>query len=150
MSVRMALAKLCACTCGGALIGTGAMQVSETPKPQKQIASKVQKKKARKRYAVRCVTKRTAANKRLPMCKRTRYVKAKKRAATRYAAVKTIKRPRRVVTTRTVTQGMMPRTVVSTAPRAIPMPPTPHCAAPLREAPGPRRTGSSSAMVRKI
>lgn len=31
-----------------------------------------------------------------------------------------------------------------------PMPPTPHCAAPLREAPGPRRTGSSSAMVRKI
>ena len=31
MSVRMALAKLCACTCGGALIGGGAVHVSEAP-----------------------------------------------------------------------------------------------------------------------
>ena len=31
MSVRMALAKLCACTCGGALIGGGAMQVADAP-----------------------------------------------------------------------------------------------------------------------
>src|SRR4051812_17788560 len=31
MSVRMALAKLCACTCGGAIIGGGAMHVAENP-----------------------------------------------------------------------------------------------------------------------
>ena len=31
MSVRMALAKLCACTCGGAVIGGGAMHVAENP-----------------------------------------------------------------------------------------------------------------------
>lgn len=29
MSVRMALAKLCACTCGGAIIGGGAVHVAE-------------------------------------------------------------------------------------------------------------------------
>ena len=42
MSVRMALAKLCACTCGGALIGGGAMQVADTPPAQ---VHKVAKKK---------------------------------------------------------------------------------------------------------
>ena len=31
MSVRMALAKLCACTCGGAIIGGGAVHVAERP-----------------------------------------------------------------------------------------------------------------------
>jgi len=31
MSVRMALAKLCACACGGALIGGGAVHVAERP-----------------------------------------------------------------------------------------------------------------------
>ena len=31
MSVRMALAKLCACTCGGAIIGGGAVHVCENP-----------------------------------------------------------------------------------------------------------------------
>ena len=34
MSVRMALAKLCACTCGGAIIGGGAVQVgADAPGP---------------------------------------------------------------------------------------------------------------------
>ena len=33
MSVRMALAKLCACTCGGAIIGGGAVHVAERPHP---------------------------------------------------------------------------------------------------------------------
>ena len=46
MSVRMALAKLCACTCGGALIGGGAMQVADTPPAQVQ---KVVKKKHKAR-----------------------------------------------------------------------------------------------------
>src|SRR3546814_7870410 len=31
MSVRMALAKLCACTCGGAIIGSGAMKITDVP-----------------------------------------------------------------------------------------------------------------------
>ena len=31
MSVRMALAKLCACACGGAVIGGGAVHVAERP-----------------------------------------------------------------------------------------------------------------------
>lgn len=31
MSVRMALAKLCACACGGALVGGGAVHVAENP-----------------------------------------------------------------------------------------------------------------------
>ena len=34
MSVRMALAKLCACTCGGAIIGGGAVHVADTPPAQ--------------------------------------------------------------------------------------------------------------------
>src|SRR3546814_8560585 len=36
MSVRMALAKLCACTCGGAIIGSGAMQITDVPKARAQ------------------------------------------------------------------------------------------------------------------
>ncbi|RYD20395.1 MAG: PEP-CTERM sorting domain-containing protein, partial [Lysobacteraceae bacterium] len=32
MSVRMAMAKLCACACGGAVIGGGAVHVAESPK----------------------------------------------------------------------------------------------------------------------
>src|SRR3546814_12727905 len=33
MSVRMALAKLCACACGGAIIGGGAVHIAESPRP---------------------------------------------------------------------------------------------------------------------
>src|SRR3546814_17457757 len=33
MSVRMALAKLCACACGGAFIGGGAVHIAESPRP---------------------------------------------------------------------------------------------------------------------
>src|SRR3546814_21068612 len=39
MSVRMALAKLCACTCGGAIIGSGAMQITDVPKARGQVQS---------------------------------------------------------------------------------------------------------------
>src|SRR3546814_3827256 len=39
MSVRMALAKLCACTCGGAIIGSGAMQITDVPKARAQVQS---------------------------------------------------------------------------------------------------------------
>jgi len=48
MSVRMALAKLCACTCGGALIGGGAVHVSEGPQARPAY---VQKSKSVKRVA---------------------------------------------------------------------------------------------------
>src|SRR3546814_3696249 len=33
MSLRMALAKLCACACGGAIIGGGAVHIAESPRP---------------------------------------------------------------------------------------------------------------------
>ena len=61
MSVKMALAKLCACACGGAVIGGGAVSVTrETPrvhhvKPHKKIA-KVHRAK-RVHYARRVVRK---------------------------------------------------------------------------------------------
>ncbi len=52
MSVRMALAKLCACTCGGAIIGGGAVHVAENP-PQRPAFVKSAKmvKQAPRRYA---------------------------------------------------------------------------------------------------
>ena len=46
MSVRMALAKLCACTCGGAIIGGGAVHVAENP-PARPAIVKQAKAKAR-------------------------------------------------------------------------------------------------------
>src|SRR6185437_11395190 len=39
MSVRMALAKLCACTCGGAVIGAGAAHVAEHPRPRPALVT---------------------------------------------------------------------------------------------------------------
>src|SRR6476620_11794742 len=50
MSVKMALAKLCACTCGGAIIGGGAVHVSANPNPRPAIVKKV-KSKVRHREA---------------------------------------------------------------------------------------------------
>ena len=44
MSVRMALAKLCACTCGGALVGGGAVHVAE----QTQTRQVYQQKQAKR------------------------------------------------------------------------------------------------------
>ncbi len=59
MSVRMALAKLCACTCGGAIIGGGAMQISDVPSAQAQAQSCCTTKKVvRKRHAARKPVKR--------------------------------------------------------------------------------------------
>ncbi len=52
MSVRMALAKLCACACGGAVIGGGAMHVSQGPaRAHYSAPHKVKKKVVRKRVA---------------------------------------------------------------------------------------------------
>ena len=48
MSVRMALAKLCACTCGGALIGAGGAQIADTP-PAKVASKHYAKKKVKAR-----------------------------------------------------------------------------------------------------
>src|SRR3546814_11419791 len=57
MSVRMALAKLCACTCGGAIIGSGAMQITDVPKARAQVQScspcVAKQKVVRKRHAAR-------------------------------------------------------------------------------------------------
>ena len=39
MSVRMALAKLCACTCGGAVIGAGAVHVVHHPRPRPALVA---------------------------------------------------------------------------------------------------------------
>ena len=63
MSVRMALAKLCACTCGGALIGGGAVHVTEAP-----AAPYVKKAERRKKIRGRVLKKGASARK----VKRTR------------------------------------------------------------------------------
>ena len=48
MSVRMALAQLCAAACGGALIGGGAVHVAATPRPEGVMATKGKKTVAKK------------------------------------------------------------------------------------------------------
>ena len=58
MSVRMALAKLCACTCGGAIIGGGAVHVAESARPAVVHSSKSTKAAPKKRYAVRTVKRK--------------------------------------------------------------------------------------------
>src|SRR3546814_4509363 len=57
MSVRMALAKLCACTCGGAIIGSGAMQIADVPATA-QVQNCCKKKVVRKRHAAKRPVKR--------------------------------------------------------------------------------------------
>ena len=51
MSVKMALAKLCACACGGAVIGGGAVHVAEQPR-RAGINKKVAKKAVKPRRYV--------------------------------------------------------------------------------------------------
>eukprot|EP00456_Euglypha_rotunda_P041589 TRINITY_DN32295_c0_g1_i1.p1 TRINITY_DN32295_c0_g1~~TRINITY_DN32295_c0_g1_i1.p1 ORF type:complete len:106 (-),score=22.42 TRINITY_DN32295_c0_g1_i1:10-327(-) len=58
MSVRMALAKLCACTCGGAIIGGGAVHVAENARPAVVHSYKSMKAAPKKRYAVRTVKRK--------------------------------------------------------------------------------------------
>ena len=60
MSVRMALAKLCACTCGGAIIGSGAMQIADVPAAAAQVqkSGSCCKKVVRKRHVARKPVKR--------------------------------------------------------------------------------------------
>lgn len=55
MSVRMALAKLCACAAGGAIIGGGAVHVAESARPAGVHSTKSVKAAPRKHYAVRKV-----------------------------------------------------------------------------------------------
>lgn len=61
MSVRMALAKLCACTCGGAIIGGGAVHVAENARPATVYSTKSVKAKPRQR--VLATAKRPPAKK---------------------------------------------------------------------------------------
>src|SRR5688500_8621708 len=93
MSVRMALAKRCACTCGGAIIGGGAVHVAENP-PQRPS-----------------------------FVKRAKAATMVKQAPRRYARVKPIKRHRRVRTACVVkTPGTTTTTRTITYPGAMPMP----------------------------
>ncbi|WP_262408121.1 hypothetical protein [Sphingopyxis sp. OPL5] len=80
----MALAKLCACTCGGAIIGTGAMQISDVP------AARAQTTKSCSPCAGKPVVRK------------------------RHAAKKPVKRVRRVVTTKRVIRTVTPQTQVVT------------------------------------
>src|SRR5688572_30264162 len=57
MSVRMALAKLCACTCGGAIIGGGAVHVAENPPPRPAFVKHAKAKTVRQRPRARVKTK---------------------------------------------------------------------------------------------
>ena len=99
MSVRMALAKLCACTCGGAIIGGGAVHVAENP-PQRPS-----------------------------FVKRAKAANMVKQAPRRYARVKAMKRHKRVRTACVVkTPGTTTTTRTITYPGSsmpIPLPPLP-------------------------
>src|SRR3546814_5173546 len=53
----MALAKLCACTCGGAIIGSGAMKIADVPATA-QVQTCCKKKVVRKRHAAKRPVKR--------------------------------------------------------------------------------------------
>src|SRR3546814_17608860 len=55
--LRMALAKLCACTCGGAIIGSGAMQIADVPATA-QVQNCCKKKVVRKSHAAKSPDKR--------------------------------------------------------------------------------------------
>src|SRR3546814_6736810 len=90
MSVRMALAKLCACTCGVAIIGSGAMQITDVPKARAQVQS-----------CSPCVAKKKVVRK-------------------RHAARKKVKRVRRVVTTKKVIRTVTPQTQVVTQTIPLP------------------------------
>src|SRR5882757_9284527 len=53
MSVRMALAKLCACTCGGAIVGGGAVHVADVTQTRHVYAQKVTKRVVRRTTVAR-------------------------------------------------------------------------------------------------
>ena len=84
MSVKMALAKLCACTCGGAIIGGGAVHVAANPPARPAIV-----KQAKAKQATQVVRARTT------------YKRAKR--VTRIARTECKVTPGTTVTTRTVT-----------------------------------------------
>src|SRR3546814_3851513 len=104
MSIKMALAKLGACTCGGAIIGVGAINVAANP-PARPVLVKEAKAGAVKR------SDRPERVKRVKRVKRTKVVKAAKRTVT----------PVTTVTTRTVTYP---------PPFPYPMPPLPPVVVP--------------------
>jgi len=65
MSVRMAMAKLCACTCGGAIIGGGAVHVRENPPERPAVVHSTKGQQVRtaatgQRRVVRRTVRRTA------------------------------------------------------------------------------------------
>lgn len=52
MSVRMALAKLCACACGGAIVGGGAVHVADSARARGAYTHKVTKRIVRRATTV--------------------------------------------------------------------------------------------------
>ena len=90
MSVRMALAKLCACTCGGAIIGSGAMQIADVPAARAQTVKSCSP----------CASKKVVRK--------------------RHAARKPVKRVRRVVTTKRIIRTVTPQTQVVTQTVPLP------------------------------
>ena len=58
MSVKMALAKLCACACGGAVIGGGAVHVAESSQHREITKRAITKRVITKRVAARPAPRR--------------------------------------------------------------------------------------------
>ena len=56
MSVRMALAKLCACACGGAIVGGGAVHVAERPAAKHVVRRTVHHAPVRKKVVTKTQT----------------------------------------------------------------------------------------------
>ena len=83
MSVRMALAKLCACAAGGAILGGGAVHVAENPPQRPAFVKHAKMIKAPQRYA------------------RVKPVKRYRQRRVRTACV--VKSPGTTTTTRTIT-----------------------------------------------
>jgi len=109
MSVKMALAKLCACTCGGAIIGGGAVQLSANPPPRPAIVSQAK---------ARSATVETAVDKGI-----VRRSTAKRRVAR--------KEIRRTVCRQTPGQTVTTRTIVP--PMFVPPPPPPPVVTPRNQ-----------------
>ena len=101
MSVRMALAKLCACTCGGALMGGGMVQISQASDHGVTRHQQVRTVRAVPKMRTRVVHRATHP----------------RRVAANRVRARTVQRVRRVVTRRTIYPGQ-PTVITQTAPGA--------------------------------
>ena len=101
MSVKMALAKLCACTCGGAIIGGGAVHVAENPPERPQLVRHAKAKTKPVRYA---------------KAKPKKVKRARRMARTECV----VRQPATTTTTRTITYpGMAPMPIPPLPPAEV-------------------------------